>query len=155
MRGMADQKAVKSQTNTARVMALLHCSFVPGRKVEKQETGMSRDIKPTDRQDELQTLLLQCFKLLISAFTLNSESPFINSLVDQWHLTQLWQPWLHQSHSRTLHGSAPKISRGPRGCDKKLEASTCFQNVNLIELHDERVSNWNPKTSSKQRLVCA
>ena len=29
MRGMADQKAVNSQMNTARVMALLHCSFVP------------------------------------------------------------------------------------------------------------------------------
>lgn len=34
---------------------------------------------------------------------------------------------------------------------KKLEASTCSQNVNLIELHDGCVSNWNPKTSSKQR----
>lgn len=73
MRGMADQKAVKSQTKTARVMALLHCSFVPGRKVEKQEAGMSRNIKLADRRDELWTLLLHCCELLISAFTL---SPF-------------------------------------------------------------------------------
>lgn len=37
---------------------------------------MSLDIKPADRRDELWTLLLQRCKLLILAFTLNSESPF-------------------------------------------------------------------------------
>lgn len=45
--------------------------------MKKQETGLSCDIEPADGRDELQTLLLQFCELLISAFTLNSESPFL------------------------------------------------------------------------------
>jgi ArsR family metal-binding transcriptional regulator len=38
MRGMADQKAVNSQMKIARVMALLHCSFVPDEKHNHRNT---------------------------------------------------------------------------------------------------------------------
>lgn len=107
---MADQKAVKSQTNTARVMALLHCSFVPERKVEKQETGMSRNIKPADRQDEL-----QCCKRFISAFTLNSESPLKNSLVGQSHLCQPWLPDYSPDHIRLTAGGCTVVLQNSAG----------------------------------------
>lgn len=60
-----------------------------------------------------------------------------NCLVDQRHLSQAWQPWLHQTHSRRLRSSAPKICRGSGGCDKKAWG------IHLLsECQSNRASWW-------------